>query len=433
MCIERGGDSVGDAGNCSFIPYDAQLLPLADAVVASHASLCTPHTATASSSSSSFAGAALQDGVAWALLHSHPSRPTHAPPTPDCLAHMPKALLKGFDRFSSGDSESGESEEPAPRLSRRSRASPPIILNLSHIIADASEGVTAAGMEGGEEDMQHMRRSAGYGGVWLASQVCEQLLARLPLAPPAASHAPSASPSHAPSASPTASSSSSASLTGEMPVVSGCGGESEGEQPGAAPGAEVKGSKEGNEAAEGLVIVTAASRNYFGCLKNLVGSVHVWGGHRPGGRVRKVVVYDVGLSGPQRWEISGWRGVEVRKMAWERVTLRSLRLYAWKVEVWVDAVRRYGSMLFIDACSELRGRIHDIEAAVASEGVFMTVGAEATAANIARDSLQLTHSAQVQKLVRLHRAATCSQLPRGVNKKGMSLEQVKRDLSKSTS
>jgi hypothetical protein len=203
VCIERGGDSVGDAGNCSFIPYDAQLLPLADAVVASHASLCSPHTATASTASSSFAGAALQDGVAWALLHSHPSSPTHAPPTPDCLAHMPKALLKGFDWFSSGDSESGESEEPAPRLSRRSRASPPIILNLSHIIATASEGVTAAGMEWGEEDMQHMRRRGNYGGVWLASQVCEHLLAHLPLAPPAASHAPSASPSHAPSASPT--------------------------------------------------------------------------------------------------------------------------------------------------------------------------------------------------------------------------------------
>ena len=37
----------------------------------------------------------------------------------------------------------------------------------------------------------------------------------------------------------------------------------------------------------GVAIVTAASRNYFGCLQNLVGSVHVWGGRRDGaGRVQ---------------------------------------------------------------------------------------------------------------------------------------------------
>jgi len=53
-------------------------------------------------------------------------------------------------------------------------------------------------------------------------------------------------------------------------------------------------------------------------------------------------------------------------------------------------IRKYAKHI-----SELRGQVTEIEAALVSRGVFMTVGAEATPANIARDALQLTHPGQV--------------------------------------
>ena len=119
-----------------------------------------------------------------------------------------------------------------------------------------------------------------------------------------------------------------------------------------------------------------------------------------------MVVYDIGLSAPQRDEMTRWRGVHVRQISWDRVSARALRLYAWKIMVWSAAVSEFGCIVFIDACSEVRGSMQDIHWALERDGVFMTVGAHATPENVARDARVLTHKAQVAKIVALYRSIT---------------------------
>lgn len=139
---------------------------------------------------------------------------------------------------------------------------------------------------------QGFREGAVYGGVWWAGQVCEAALARARAAghasrARAASGAPAAG-SAGSGAPPTCSASSRQGRA--APLLD----DKETEVRGGAVGrdAEDVAMEEGSVGAGvirdgGVAIVTAASRNYFGCLQNLVGSIHVWGGRRDGpGRVQ---------------------------------------------------------------------------------------------------------------------------------------------------
>ena len=326
--LARTGDDAQHAGNCSFIPYSAELLTLTDAVVAPLAALCPKehgdtereHAGSGNDhhEAGSLEGVTPLDGQAWAVLVDSQQQP-------------------------------GESAE----LSTRCRARlPRPFLAEGHNLVVVDPSARKKGVVAGA--------NSTYGGVWVAANVCEAILAQVQAR--------------------------MAARGAELAGIAGLGS--------------------GREAAHGagMVIVTAASRNFFGCLRNLVGSIHVYAG-RFNEQVRLIVVYDIGLSAPQRAALASWRGVQVRPMPWDKVGVGSLRLYAWKIGVWLDAVDRFGAILFLDACCELRSSIAELEQQVAAVGVFLTVQAESTPANIDRDSRVLTHPAQARRLVALYSRA----------------------------
>lgn len=121
-------------------------------------------------------------------------------------------------------------------------------------------------------------------------------------------------------------------------------------------------------------------------------------------------MYDLGLSVGQRVEVGGWRGVEIRELPWGSLPAhaRYLNVYAWKVFVWADAAARDGVFLFIDACAELRQPPRLLFFRLFAQGYFLTVQAEATPANIRRDSQTLTHPAMLAKLDTLRNGAAGS-------------------------
>ena len=326
--LARTGDDAQHAGNCSFIPYSAELLTLADAVVAPLAALCPKehdntgreHAGSGNDHhvAGSLEGVAPLDGQVWAVLVDSQQQPGEGVElSTSCRARLPGPFL---------------------------------VEGQNLVVVDASarkKGVVAGA-------------NSTYGGVWVAANVCEAILAQVQA--------------------------KMAARGAELAGIAGLGS--------------------GREAAHGagMVIVTAASRNFFGCLRNLVGSIHVYAG-RFNEQVRLIVVYDIGLSAPQRAALASWRGVQVRPMPWDKVGVGSLRLYAWKIGVWLDAVDRFGAILFLDACCELRSSIAELEQQVAAVGVFLTVQAESTPANIDRDSRVLTHPAQARRLVALYSRA----------------------------
>ncbi|KAH3767809.1 hypothetical protein Pelo_333 [Pelomyxa schiedti] len=121
-----------------------------------------------------------------------------------------------------------------------------------------------------------------------------------------------------------------------------------------------------------LTVVTSASSGFFTRLQNLVGSLHFWAPGTP------VVVYDLGLDEPQRAEVRGWLGVELRRFDFSRRPghLRNLRNYAWKPVVMLDAMSRPGFgglMLYQDAGQEIRSPLAEIEAMLRRDGYFFVV------------------------------------------------------------
>lgn len=146
--------------------------------------------------------------------------------------------------------------------------------------------------------------------------------------------------------------------------------------------AAVRGDREaGDRACAAPVIATAASARYFPALVNLVGSIHHWA---PG---TAVAVFDLGLDAAERARIERWRdvrlhwagrgapaGVRLRGRWRRRPHLSVPRYYAWKPIAIAEAVDTYGSALWLDAGSDLRGPLAPIVQALDRDGCFLVRG-----------------------------------------------------------
>jgi hypothetical protein len=130
-----------------------------------------------------------------------------------------------------------------------------------------------------------------------------------------------------------------------------------------------------------MTIATGADAAYFPALVNLVGSIHYW---MPS---TGVAVFNLGLDAPRLNDIAGWRNchlhwaatgipleVELRGARRRCRHLRDLKKYAWKPAALVEAVERYGSVLWLDAGSDLRGRIASVERILGEDGCFLVKG-----------------------------------------------------------
>ncbi len=130
-----------------------------------------------------------------------------------------------------------------------------------------------------------------------------------------------------------------------------------------------------------MVIATGADSKYFRGLMNFVGSVHYW---MPG---TKVAVFNLGLETKELDAVSAWRGCELRWAGngppvnllvggkWKYCPhVRELKKYAWKPAALVEAVDAYGTVLWLDAGSDLRGSIDMVAEILAREGCFLVKG-----------------------------------------------------------
>ena len=114
-------------------------------------------------------------------------------------------------------------------------------------------------------------------------------------------------------------------------------------------------------------VATAASAEYFLALMNLVGSLHHYEPDTP------ILVYDLGLSQRQLHVVRAYvDGVIVVPFMFDEFPphVRDLGNYAWKACVVLDAVSRFGSVLFLDAGMELRYFLPDLRARLAAQGAW---------------------------------------------------------------
>lgn len=124
-----------------------------------------------------------------------------------------------------------------------------------------------------------------------------------------------------------------------------------------------------------LVIVTAASSNYYPQLVNLIGSVHLWEAGLP------VVVYDLGLNPPQLRELSCLGKVTVKPFPFKkqysssspsdfRSRLLDLQTGAFKPFVISDALVSHPKLVFMDAGTELWSTLDHVVETLKADGFF---------------------------------------------------------------
>jgi hypothetical protein len=103
-----------------------------------------------------------------------------------------------------------------------------------------------------------------------------------------------------------------------------------------------------------LVVVTAASSEYFERARNLVGSLHVW---QPG---TSILLYDLGLDVEQAAAATTWRNVELRRLGGEGLphyvswTGWETSTYAFKPLVVAESLQFHACVLWLDSGIELR-------------------------------------------------------------------------------
>jgi len=120
-----------------------------------------------------------------------------------------------------------------------------------------------------------------------------------------------------------------------------------------------------------MVILTGANSLYFLGLANLVGSIHFWAPDHD------VIVYDLGLTKPFAAEVRRWRKTTlVSDFAPEHAPAhwRTPRLYAWKPLAIHHALLRHPSVLWIDAGSDLRAPVAEIQAYLEQDGHLFVQG-----------------------------------------------------------
>ena len=118
-----------------------------------------------------------------------------------------------------------------------------------------------------------------------------------------------------------------------------------------------------------LVIVTAASANFWFHLQNFVGAVHTWENQT------QVVVYDLGLSQEQILEVSFWCRVTLEPFPFEKYPphFQNLRNFAWKALVVKSAVEKFGKILYLDSGYEMRRPIDYIKSRI-DRGTYFCTG-----------------------------------------------------------
>eukprot|EP00727_Mastigamoeba_balamuthi_P008068 m51a1_g3882 hypothetical protein (847) ;mRNA; r:41906-45119 len=120
---------------------------------------------------------------------------------------------------------------------------------------------------------------------------------------------------------------------------------------------------------DSLVIITAASSQFFDRLRNLVGSLHVWEGGVP------LVIYDLGLKREQWEEASCWEGVQLRRFNFDPYPphVRRLYNYAWKLLLINESFAYSDTILVVDAGLEIRRPLTDLRASLRRHGYFSGV------------------------------------------------------------
>ena len=120
-----------------------------------------------------------------------------------------------------------------------------------------------------------------------------------------------------------------------------------------------------------MIIVTAASQQYFGALINLIGSIHYWAPDT------RILVYDLGIKQGLLAEILDWKYVTLAERFLDREFpphLSELFCYAWKPAAIADAIHQHEQVLWIDAGSDVRGPLDRISALLSEDGHFFVCG-----------------------------------------------------------
>ena len=137
-----------------------------------------------------------------------------------------------------------------------------------------------------------------------------------------------------------------------------------------------------------MIVVTAASKRYFGALINLVGSLHYWESDH------QITVYDLGLGTRQLEEMNRWRNVSVKERFLDMGIpphCRNLYQYAWKPYAIADSLQTHDRVLWIDAGSDIRAPLKSIDDFLSKEGYFLTQGQDL-------DMTLMSHSATYEFL-----------------------------------
>jgi len=112
-----------------------------------------------------------------------------------------------------------------------------------------------------------------------------------------------------------------------------------------------------------MVVVTGADDRYFRALKNLVASLHYWEPRT------LIAVVSLGLS-TANYDIAS---------TWDNVCMHSgpeteLKQYAWKPTAIKQLADLYGTVLWIDAGSSVRGPLASIREYLTNDGHFLVQG-----------------------------------------------------------
>eukprot|EP00457_Paulinella_chromatophora_P006003 gb/GEZN01006021.1/.p1 GENE.gb/GEZN01006021.1/~~gb/GEZN01006021.1/.p1 ORF type:complete len:426 (+),score=35.83 gb/GEZN01006021.1/:72-1349(+) len=124
-----------------------------------------------------------------------------------------------------------------------------------------------------------------------------------------------------------------------------------------------------------FAVVTCASQGYEVRLLNLIGSLHV---HEPN---VNIIVYDLGLDASWLRTLSCLESVSIRQFSFSALPehVRWMGTYAFKPLVVADAVKRDGgSILFLDAGSEVWGSLREVQELMQFQGHFFTIQADSS-------------------------------------------------------
>jgi len=120
-----------------------------------------------------------------------------------------------------------------------------------------------------------------------------------------------------------------------------------------------------------LVVVTAASRDYFERARNLAGSLHVWEPHT------LLLLYDLGLDPQQARSAAGWKNVQLKTLHFDALPVHfrwngwETSTYAFKPLVVSQALDAHDCVLWLDSGVEVRQPLHWARSWLRSHGVLL--------------------------------------------------------------